>query len=191
MHVGSRTGTQIRSHAQKYFIKRKISSKGSRSPEINQSSNDNQMPLNILKLTPTPIIELEKFANSLFPLVPGSNVTSPLSNYIITANKEHGLFIIDELNGARELEILCNKILEMLSLISSTTLDPEQLSSLKCEFSYAIGNLHKIFPSVALNPVLCEKWSTVLHAIIKGMEFHVDSDKQNNVPITTLDRSTK
>jgi len=185
-YVSTRSGTQIRSHAQKYFTKQKnlAAETGELSPPRKHSgskSEEVKEEVESVKKQPrvNPKISLQEFAASFFPFTSQTDIVAPLANYI-TGQRTNGSSILQELNGARQLEILYNRVAEIFASLNSVTFDPERLPLLQKELSSAIFDLRALFPSIALNPLLCEKWSGVLKSAVKGLQLNTNPTTINS-----------
>lgn len=133
-----------------------------------------------------PKISLQEFTASFFPFTLQTDIMSPLANYIEEKGANTSL-ILEELNGARNLEILCNRVAETFATLNSITFDPQRLPLLQKELTAVIFDLRTLFPSIALNPVLCEKWSGVFRSAVKGLQPNTNpSLTHNQIPSLAL-----
>lgn len=191
-YIGTRSGTQIRSHAQKYFMKQKgLVETDELSPPRKHSGSKSDEAKEVVESTPEPVkenpeISLQEFASSFFPISSQVDIIPPLSNYI-SKESSNVSYILEELSGARQLEILCNRVAETFASLNSVTFNPERLPRLQKELISIINDLRTLFPSIALNPLLCEKWSEILKSAVGGFRLNGNSnlshnDNQSKVP---------
>lgn len=184
-YVGTRSGTQIRSHAQKYFMKQKgLVETDELSPLRKHSGSKSDEAKEAAESTPEPVKESPKmssqeFVSSFFPFSLQADIMPPLSNYIARESANVS-YILEELNGARQLEILCNRVAETFASLNSVTFNPERLPYLQKELNSIISELRTLFPSIALNPLLCEKWSGALKSAVGGFQSNGNCNLSHN-----------
>ena len=187
-YIGTRSGAQIRSHAQKHFMK---NTKDGKSSAIEgkrpiDSYEGDKIHDTIQDPAPerhdgTPSVESchqnTRVGTNYNPFQSLPGMLPPLASFTPSqrpdlSNIPYGL---RELTGARQVETLYNKVGEVIALLNSGTLDSEQIASFKQELSYSILDLHSVFPNIALNPALCEKWSRTLKASVEGSQKEYSS----------------
>lgn len=184
-HVGTRSGTQIRSHAQKYFGKQKGAVEiGELSPLQKHCDNKGDEIRELKERIPEPPraasrMDLQEFTASFFPFSPQADIMPPLSNYV-TGEGANVSSILGELNGARQLEILCNRVTEIFASLNSMAFSADRAPHFQRELTSVVLDLRSLFPSIALNPLLCEKWSGVLRSAVGAIQLGLQCSPNTN-----------
>lgn len=185
----------MRSHAQKYFNKKKVGAKKfppKNAVRIPDDSNNEKTPvmdaegIPEIPITENEVKKVEETINPFVSFISRFNLTPSLPKFFTTENatSSNVSYILEELNGARELEILNNQVNEVLSTLNSPASNTAQMPLLQKELLYLATNLRGLFPRIALNPLQCEKWSTVLRVIVDSIQKIKISTMHSPVSIT-------
>eukprot|EP00826_Nyctotherus_ovalis_P051166 TRINITY_DN6380_c0_g1_i10.p1 TRINITY_DN6380_c0_g1~~TRINITY_DN6380_c0_g1_i10.p1 ORF type:complete len:116 (+),score=13.44 TRINITY_DN6380_c0_g1_i10:77-424(+) len=89
-------------------------------------------------------------------------------------------YILEELNGARQLEILCNRVTEIFASLNSVAFSADRVPHFQRELTSVVLDLRSLFPSIALNPLLCEKWSGILRSAVEGIQLNLQCSPNTN-----------
>ena len=154
-------------------------------PQIKSEPNEilqEQSDLKIIKDEPntgnqTENINEGELLKTFILFTPQSDIISSLMTDLTARpdNLSHVSYILKELKGARELELLTNKINCHIEFIGSLSDDTTQFQIAHQKLYYLTMNLRNLFPYIALNPCLCEKWSLALKNSISNFRWDIIS----------------